>query len=378
MCMMLWSQRGWQRGLSAASCYLADSSKQANIEFMCQRLDSLIVPSGLHSHDRLRLQPANCFHRIMLPPGALGVGETDLAHKARVLLHTAKLQTGTTAALEAWRLSVRGVCADQGVEHSLVDIAYVEDPDLVARAVENMKKGEGPEAHDPMAFFFPRAVLVTGPLHIIWNSFQHCVEHTEGWQEYKSFLAAVLAVLGNKGLRERFLEVCVDRSDATTRRALYGWKHRLVSWKWEYMEEVFETLSGTVESFLKLFDGEVLKTPVGFRNGTSGLAMDPSVVAAIAEAQSKLQRFVAMTEAYHIFASTCGRASRWFGGCKCHDWIWRQKITVEAKARLFAESVDSGCNECVWRGRRGPELARGRWCPMVELAHIMSKSHDRP
>ena len=37
----------------------------------------------------------------------------------------------------------------------------------------------------PDLYFFPRLMLVTGPLHILWNAFESSVKSLEMWPAYK-------------------------------------------------------------------------------------------------------------------------------------------------------------------------------------------------
>ena len=69
-----------------------------------ERSVQLIVPPALKADYRQQLQSGA---RSILPIGVLGHCETDLAHKANVMLLTAKLLTGTPEVLKQWRISVQ-------------------------------------------------------------------------------------------------------------------------------------------------------------------------------------------------------------------------------------------------------------------------------
>ena len=110
--LMMWSRHCWSHGYKAATCLLADSPEQNHFNFFCLRADSLELPLASKDKDRVQLPVIRHFRRSILPVSVLGYGETDLAHKVKAMIHTAKLMTGSSSAMEAWRNSVRGMCTD--------------------------------------------------------------------------------------------------------------------------------------------------------------------------------------------------------------------------------------------------------------------------
>ena len=362
--LMLWSRHWWNHGYRAATCLLADSSEQSHYDFFCQRTDSLEIPPKLKLEDRVQLDETRHFRRSILPLGVLGYGETDIAHKVQVLVHTARLLTGSSSALDAWRHSIRGMCTDQGVERSLCDIPFIQDPALVNQVLDDYKANKVPMlGSEPNAFFFPKAVLITGPMHILWNAFEQCVKRTASWPFFQEILSAILAFLGHRGLRERFLQTCFDEGMPGERAVFYNWKHKVVDWKWEYMEEVFAKVSAAISLFLSRFDEQKIKKPIGHVEAAD--TIDPNCLSKITKAKGDDLKVAALTESYSVFAKAVGHEARWFTGCRCHDHIWKQSVSDLAKTRLFRKEMDGDIEECIWRGRRGSELARGYWRQMV-------------
>ena len=139
----------------------------------------------------------------------------------------------------------------------------------------------------------------------------------------------------------------------------------MVDWKWEYMEEAFARLTVIIDVFLISFNAESLRTPVGQLGGQSE-GIDPKCIATIQKAVVDRKGFSALIEAFHVFARACGREAGWFTGCRCHDYIWRQRISDAAKLAQFREAAGYNAEECMWRGRRASELARGYWKMMIE------------
>ena len=62
----------------------------------------------------------------------------------------------------------------------------------------------------PEMYFFPRMLLVTGPLHICWNAYKTVIQASTLWEKLLDCLREFLAFLGNRGLRQRFLATCIQ------------------------------------------------------------------------------------------------------------------------------------------------------------------------
>jgi len=364
MGVMMWSRHQWRKGYHAASSLMADASEQHRHNYLCQRVDSAVVPDGLPTHQQRLLDIRQSFSRAILPLGVLGYGEANLANKLRLVLHAAKLLTGTPESLSRWRHSVRGLCADQGVERFIADAPNVSDPSLVEDVLARHHAGQLQlHATEPDSFFLPNAVLVSGPLHVAWNAFESAVKAAPEWEPYKEFLSNVLSFLGHHGLRDRFLRVCMPDATPEQRQHFYSWKHHIVDWKWEYMEEALGRLSLCVDVFLSRLDIAKLKRPIGEHDGFVGI--DLKSLPALEASKANQAMLSAETEMYSVFAHACGQAARWFTGCPCHDHIWTLPISDAAKLKRFRREVGAGVQECVWRGRRGSELARGKWRELV-------------
>ena len=155
-------------------------------------------------------------------------------------------------------------------------------------------------------------------------------------------------------------------------------RHNIVDWKWEYMEGAFRALSPIIDVFLSTFDEVKLKTPVGQAEPSSG-GIDPSCLQGIKAAAQEKMRFSALIESFCVFSSACGREARWFTGCQCHNRIWRLPISEAAQMKLFRQEMGFNAWECIFRGRRASELARGYWRTMVARMKCASSQrlHNR-
>ena len=182
------------------------------------------------------------------------------------------------------------------------------------------------------------------------------------WDTFKPILSSILALLGHKGLRDRYMQTCLSEEPSSVRRLFKNWRFKVVDWKWEYMEKTFAQLSPAIEIFLDRFDEHKLKIPIGAGGPEiSAETIDPACLVKIKEAKQDKHKLATIVEAFHVFSRQVGRETRWFGGCCCHDHIWRKPLTDQAKLRLFQKEEGSHLRECVWRGRRSSELARGYW-----------------
>ena len=279
-CMIWWNRLMCARGERIVCSLQADSSEQHHVDYFMQRHDILAPPPTVNLVACANIDPARHFHRATLPICVVGHGEKGQAQKARALLHCARLLTGCEASLVEWRLcrqldrlatyplthppaspiahmfnrspahpptwparpptqlpaprlSVRGMCTDQGsAERCLVDMPYVDDPERVSAALEEVARGGEHLTSDPFAFMFPRALWVSGPLHLLWNAFETSIKSSPRWDDTKEQLTAVLHFLGHKGLRQRYVEVCLGDQPADVRDLFKHWRLVARVWVW--------------------------------------------------------------------------------------------------------------------------------------------------
>ena len=378
MTMMRWWRHQWSRGLEMASCLMADASMQGNVEFFAQRLEGFVKPVGMSAAEEAKIDPGLMYRQVSLPLATLAVGETDLDHKGARVVHTGWLITGEADCFHKWRLSVRGVCSDQGTERAIVDMPRVDDVASLHESLDRIRiAGDTSRISDADSFFFPNAVLVTGPLHILWNAFESAVKSVEWWPEFQADVSALLSFLGDPGYCDRFMEVCMRGNSTPQERSLfYRIKHKVVDWKWEYMEDSFAALSSCVEVFFEKFDEGKMRTPVGHVQASS-VGIDPKCLRTITAMQSRCEEISCKLEAMHCFALHVGQQARWFTGCKCHDHIWTADISEKRKQAMFLQEVQGAYSTCPWKSRRASQLARGYWKEMVEHVRMADSREFR-
>ncbi len=151
-------------------------------------------------------------------------------------------------------------------------------------------------------FFSPRMVGTTGPLHIIWNAFESACKGASLLEEHERFLRAILHILGSKTQRQRFLDKCL--ADKKLHTHFDGWKHAAVDWKWEYMEDMYNRLSSTIDSFFKLFDSSKMM---------ASSSQDRHSLASAARLVRTVQTQIQLSVAYHMFACS----DKCLSNCRC-------------------------------------------------------------
>ena len=88
-------------------------------------------------------------------------------------------------------------------------------------------------------------------------------------------------------MRERFLQTCFDEGVPGERAVFHNWKHKVVDWKWAYMEEVFTRLSPAISLFLLRYDEQKIKKPIGHVEADGTIV--PNCLAKITKAKPRTQ-----------------------------------------------------------------------------------------
>ena len=132
------------------------------------------------------------------------------------------------------------------------------------------------------------------------------------------------------------------------------------------MHAMWTKLSEGCMFFLDTLDVAQLKRPVDTSDDRE-VALDNKALDAIAEAVGDRDFFACETEAFKIFSSAMSDCHRWLTGCPCHDHIWSREDWSAGRQQQEFEK-ETGCKRCWRRGRRGSELARGKFVPVIQKA----------
>ena len=190
----------------------------------------------------------------------------------------------------------------------------MDDPAALEKMLDDWMAGRNVHLEGrPDLFLFPKMLLVTGPLHQAWNAYKTAVQSRASWTDFKELLSAFLSLLGHKGLRQRFMESCMPKSDTSPeeRAVFYNWPYSVVDWKWGYMESAFARLAASVDIFFRVFDLNKFKTPSGHAP-TDFNAIDPKNAEHLEKAKPYALKISAQMEAHSVLSRAVGQGARWF------------------------------------------------------------------
>ena len=92
-----------------------------------------------------------------------------------------------------------------------------------------------------------------------------------------------------------------------------------------------------------------------------------AIIDCIAQAISDQDVFLYETEVHRVFSESVNECHKWLTSCPCHDHIWcPAESSSHFKQQLFEK--ETGCRCCWRRSRRGSELARGHFVPVIKKA----------
>ena len=147
-----------------------------------------------------------------------------------------QMKTGSNKALNNFRNCIIGCNTDQAsTERKLADALALHKTAEVNDVLGRCERGDlCVESADPDLYFYPRALAATDPMHTIWNSFEMAVkgkgtvdEHM--WIDYKKQLRGILAFLGHRGRRQRWMSS--QQLPPHQANTFASWRFLLVDWK---------------------------------------------------------------------------------------------------------------------------------------------------
>ena len=367
----MWTQHAFSNGVSTVASLGVDASEQHRHDYLMTRYEYVVYGSDWSDQEKLQKDWNRSYVSTILTSGCLGYGEATYGRKLHVLWHQANLITGQQIAFDSFRKSVKGVLTDQAsTEKKLGDAPNLSAVDQVKSELDACERGDKSlEEVSSALFFFPEALSGTDPMHMIWNAFESCIKgkgtEDEGlWTEYEKRLRGMLLFLGDSRRRTRWLDrsgLCVEQ------KAIFsGWRCRIIDWKWQYMNEMWKHMCDGGRLFLETVDMKSLRKPVDTTDDRE-IALDNKSIDAIGEAVQDRDYFICQSEAYMVFSLAVNVCHNWLTSCSCHDHIWSHHHWTEARKQQEFER-ETGCVRCWRRGRRGSELARGEFMPIVKQA----------
>lgn len=101
--IMWWEQHLWLQGIHRSQAWYADSTDQTQIDYFCNRTQSLTCSASLSVTERLALDLPAAYGEKLNPLSCAAYGEGDLAHKVRLAIHAGQVEAGTGSTLYKWR-----------------------------------------------------------------------------------------------------------------------------------------------------------------------------------------------------------------------------------------------------------------------------------
>ena len=203
-CLATLYQRQVDLSSDIVRCLLMDSSPIAGWNYLCSKSLEFRFAKGMTHSARMEACLVTAYQSRRLPVMVLGHGASSVTVKVAELVHIMKMETGTIAAFNLWRWSVRHFCSDQGAERIIERCPNVSGS--LREIVDVVSKVQGCEQHlfdSPDAYMFPLALGQPGHLHIVYNSLEHGVKSLKVWSEMEPILRDITNFLGDKGLRRR-------------------------------------------------------------------------------------------------------------------------------------------------------------------------------
>ena len=372
MLSMAWDQYTWGQEHVRVGTIGCDGTSIGGESWLCTVCDDFDFPLGMTCAEQVSHNWSEVFSRRFEILAQLGMGAGDRTHKALAVRHQCLLRTGGGDAMTKFRWSRMSAITDQGTERKLWDIpniSSIEDVTVVRDLVRSAKLQM--DASKPEAFMWPRLIVWTGPLHIIYNALKTFVSASPGWEEHLEVLKAVVAVLGNRGAKRRWL--ALTKLSPQSRFAFNNFQHQIVDWKWEHMEKLFLDLDDLIENFFACLNVKAMKSSGGMEGEAQ--VLDQKALTHIAswqETPERISKFAAATSGWTCLFVSLGKIARWMKGCACHEHLlkpfthlsqFQQEAALSTRIRKETNGKASAC----WAaGRRASGVARGEGVDQIK------------
>ena len=247
-------------------CLMADSSlKQYN--YFCTRESSFRVPSDFLESELLDLDQhvfQKYWKTFAWQCTVLGYGAGNLAFKFRNIVHSILLKCNTSDELQEYRESVVGFTSDQGTERKLADCAFavklnLESLKQIAHAVH---EEELPLASEEtlQSYMFPYCLIMFGHIHMLMNGLEHAVLSSKMWgSNFSDGLQALLTFLNSKGLRQRFVALCMAHAPLTHKKMFDNFSKQHLDWRWESLANLLNHIVPLIPFLIQYWTIETMR-----------------------------------------------------------------------------------------------------------------------
>ena len=186
---------------------MPDSCPQAAYDYFCIREERMIHKLPIAVQQPVDPWGGCSFETLIFPLQTIGKGHG--AVKVQKVAHAGILHSGI-AGFDIWRKQVRNYSSDQGAERivgraplgavatgSLTGEAFRATMKYVFEGTVLLSSSRGTDA-----YFFPYALDIRLPFHIIFNGLQHAIESLPEWKLFLVLLRGVCKVLATRELKE--------------------------------------------------------------------------------------------------------------------------------------------------------------------------------
>ena len=366
---------------------------------------SHVAPLGLRSfHSSIVWVPVPCLpgprkqsahtmlqgcNKHMQVPVVLGARPTDLPNKASALLHSLRLETGTSTSLQALLASTVSLTTDLGVEAGLsdfpkVDLAHMCIAPLPANVEDDIGDSlscaavvPGNAEESQSDYMFPHTLMVSGVLHILANATSQVHERLGVWQSFKPKLQVVARFLHYGYYRSRLKSTCFGKQTRFSSFAsFFDTACPLpIEWRWLVTQQVLQHILGLEHALLagwnlQLFLGgseapeDDEAAAAGYRNRDAESSVSFSQV----DDALKSADFWATAKMIWQLGETVREMEGWSKGCPCHPRdsqlsAFKQQAAYNAELERAASDQS---DTCPGKGKRAPELAANKLCSLFE------------
>lgn len=101
--------------------------------------------------------------------------------------------------------------------------------------------------YQPFSFTCPVCILVTGPLHVIWNALETHVKTSVRRVVLHPALPCSVRFVSDVGLKARCMLLCMSDAIPSARSLVYRFRLTCIAWKWQRLSQGFVDVSNCVE-----------------------------------------------------------------------------------------------------------------------------------
>ena len=332
VCRILFEQKRFLRGDYCHYCML-DSSPQLGYNVLAVIYDTFFIPSPhtLTIHTYLMLNSPNYYFEHLCPTSSIGLGKAGLLMKSRKTANLTLMTSRDVGHVEVRRKGHRGTVSDEGTEHGFGDI----DLSVLPQGFQDISA----DGND--SFLYPFSLTFSDMLHLLFNGLQQAVEESADYDGFLDVLRVTAAFSNNKGVRNRFVELCFEVGVFESNLFKKGAKCH-IDWKWNFLAE-------SIDLLLPRF--RVLQTKLDAKKmlaGDSG-KLDNQTITNM-DSYKDDEMFEGLALGYVMHGKIVEEFAADLEKCDCHQYLWTS--ATSRKRRLKQIEDDIGQPHCVFQGRR--------------------------